>query len=1133
MKNLYTKLSILLLIIFSSFASFSQVLITDDGTTNPDGSAMLEIKSSDKGMLIPRLTTLQRTSIGSPVAGLLVYDTTAGSFFIYGKNSKGTNAWIDLSVPSGIWETDALNNVYLADTYNNVGIGTTNPTKKLVIQADNDNDTLMEVLDKDGKPLMILTPKLTKFYFNPTAKGIAGGFAVGRYATAKGNEKADVDTTLFLVTPDSTRVYTTGSAVTAVAGGFAVGRYATAKGNKALKAIKYFETNANRTRVYTDGESAKGVAGGFAVGRYATAKGENAYKYFYADIDSTRIYTNGGAKGVAGGFAVGRYATAKSGYSGNYMYMKPENYFIGDQSGEALQIPNPLGKYNTFFGFQAGMKDTIGGSNVFIGYRSGLNTTGDTEDLGGGIIDTLGARNVFLGYESGYNNEKGSDNVLLGYQAGHEITTAGNNISIGSEAGKNNTNNSDNIFLGRQAGYNHTGDGTTNDAINNIYIGLKAGYGDIPNGNRGSNNIFMGTNAGEKNKNGSSNVFLGYYAGNSNVGDGTSFNGNVNVFVGNEAGKNNEGGYANTYIGYAAGKYNDGNGNVCVGESAGAGNSTTNSNGNVYIGKNAAWDKGEGDDNVIIGHNAGRKTEAGKNNVIIGNNAGWNVSGTGTTDALDYNVVIGDGAAGGGLGTANVIIGSKAGENLTPTNSIKNVMIGNEAGRYETGSNKFYIANTGGTNITTGIDDALMFGDFTAETLRINAELNIYDEYSFPTTSGTSGQVLVTNGAGNQTSWQTLATGGVTAGNGLSLSGNQVQLGSNTSTGSPFLHSSFVNLSNYNMIFNMSGTGDFEVRDNNATCLFIKNDGNIGIGTSAPTEKLYVDGNISVNNGNWIGLSTGYINFDSTGDDIELTNADVGIGTSSPENRLQVSDRVTGSGPENHVSQIKNTNNPFTGNTNVLALTMKKSSPTSADNFITFFKSDGTSAIGAIESNSAGTGIIFNSSGADYAEYLEKTNKNEKFKEGDIVGIYGGKISKNTKNADMISAISTTPIILGNNPGKAKLNLYEKIAFMGQVPVNVIGVVNEGDYIIASGNNDGIGFAVSESDMKYEYYNKILGIAWESSSQKGVKKVLTSIGLNVTNKLLKKQSNKIEEMQKQFNNMQKQIQELKYLIQNK
>ena len=93
MKNSYIKLaSILVLFLILNNKTFSQVLITDDGTTTPDASAMLEIKSSDKGMLIPRMSTANREALhnsSTAKPGLLVFDTDLGSFFIYGKTAKG------------------------------------------------------------------------------------------------------------------------------------------------------------------------------------------------------------------------------------------------------------------------------------------------------------------------------------------------------------------------------------------------------------------------------------------------------------------------------------------------------------------------------------------------------------------------------------------------------------------------------------------------------------------------------------------------------------------------------------------------------------------------------------------------------------------------------------------------------------------------------------------------------------------------------------------------------------------------------------------------------------------------------------------------------------------------------------
>ena len=45
------------------------------GTTSPDASAALDITANDKGLLIPRMTTVQRTGISSPANSLMVFDT--------------------------------------------------------------------------------------------------------------------------------------------------------------------------------------------------------------------------------------------------------------------------------------------------------------------------------------------------------------------------------------------------------------------------------------------------------------------------------------------------------------------------------------------------------------------------------------------------------------------------------------------------------------------------------------------------------------------------------------------------------------------------------------------------------------------------------------------------------------------------------------------------------------------------------------------------------------------------------------------------------------------------------------------------------------------------------------------------
>lgn len=53
------------------------------GTTAPLASALLDLTSTNSGLVIPRMTTAQRTAIGSPVDGLLVYDTDADAVYLY------------------------------------------------------------------------------------------------------------------------------------------------------------------------------------------------------------------------------------------------------------------------------------------------------------------------------------------------------------------------------------------------------------------------------------------------------------------------------------------------------------------------------------------------------------------------------------------------------------------------------------------------------------------------------------------------------------------------------------------------------------------------------------------------------------------------------------------------------------------------------------------------------------------------------------------------------------------------------------------------------------------------------------------------------------------------------------------
>jgi len=72
---------------------------------------------------------------------------------------------------------------------------------------------------------------------------------------------------------------------------------------------------------------------------------------------------------------------------------------------------------------------------------------------------------------------------------------------------------------------------------------------------------------------------------------------------------------------------------------------------------------------------------------------------------------------------------------------------------------------------------------------------------------------------------------------------------------------------------------------------------------------------------------------------------------------------------------------------------------------------------------------------------------------------------------------------------------YEKVAFLGQVEIKVRGPVRSGDFIIASGANDGMGVAISSAALTPERVPRIVGRAWESSDEVDVKLINSLVGV--------------------------------------
>ena len=99
----------------------AQVSINTDDS-EPDSSAMLDVKSTDKGILIPRLTSEQRTNISHPADGLLVYDSETRSFWYFEDSTwqeiRSTVNDPEPSQADSLWVKTANFSAYLADNDN-------------------------------------------------------------------------------------------------------------------------------------------------------------------------------------------------------------------------------------------------------------------------------------------------------------------------------------------------------------------------------------------------------------------------------------------------------------------------------------------------------------------------------------------------------------------------------------------------------------------------------------------------------------------------------------------------------------------------------------------------------------------------------------------------------------------------------------------------------------------------------------------------------------------------------------------------------------------------------------------------------------------------------------------------------
>jgi hypothetical protein len=374
------KLFLFLLLLDSHISSLAQsVGINTDGST-PNSSAMLDIKSGTKGILIPRTSSTSRTAIANPAKGLLLYDTTIGSFWFH-----DGSVWIEAG------RIDVVNN--------NLFFG---------YQSGNNN------------PLG---------NFN-TGLGIQALFSntIGAFNTATGlhalylNSNGYANTATGALTLE---LNTTGFENTAL-GSFSLSRNTSGKDNTAV--------GVNSLKVNTTGNynTSAGVVSLHAntTGNNNTASGYQALYSNTTGSDNTAIGINAMILNQTGysNVAVGSGALFSN-------YLAHNNVAIGDS---ALFYFNPPSFFtNTAVGSKALYSTTNGSGNTANGYLALYNNTSGSSNVAVGEAamrwNTTGSGNVAIGYRALESNF-GVDNVAIGNQT---LTNNGNgsaNVGIGSGA---------------------------------------------------------------------------------------------------------------------------------------------------------------------------------------------------------------------------------------------------------------------------------------------------------------------------------------------------------------------------------------------------------------------------------------------------------------------------------------------------------------------------------------------------------------------------------------------------------------------------------------------------------------------------------------------------------------------------
>ncbi len=748
MKNTFFLLLALFPFWLNAQSNIQQSVSVNSTGTAPDASAQLDVSSTDKGMLVPRMTTAQRTAIASPATGLLVFDTNTGGFWFYNGtvwtslSSDGTLSLIsDLDADTKVQVEESADEDIIRfdtrgaermviDSTGKVGIGTSTPTEKLTVAGSIKTDSFVlptaaangYFLRSDVSGNATWQPLVEPSQFPTPAPMLSGGLAIGSfpnsvavqgnyaYVVDQGSNDLKIINVSYPVSPALSGSMIIGESASSVAvqGNYA---YVVDQGSNDLKIINVSNPASpalSGSMIIGESPSSVAVQGNYV---YVVDQGSNDLKIISV--------SNPTSPALSGSMIIGESASSVA-VQGNYAYVVDQ----GSNDLKIINVSNPaspalsgsivIGETPSSVAVQGIYTYVVDqGSDdlkviqladlqpIGIGLNGQVIPIDITLDI---IADADGNTKIQVEESADENKIRfdisGTERIIIDNNGKVGIGTSspaaelhvnGSIIAKGIADADNNTkiqveeSPNENIIRFDLSGNEKMK--LMNNASGHARLDLTAVSG----------NTLVGSQAGNALTTGVNNTALGFEALKANAG------GSWNTGLGYRALTANTSGYDNTAIGMEALNANTGGfRNTANGASALSSNTTGYDN--TAYGVSALLS------NTIGFYNTANGALALYSNTIGTNNTANGVSALNSNTTGSYNTAYGRLALHSNTtGSNNTALGYQAGRNATGSG---NVFLGNNAGHNETGSNLLYIDNSSTAT-------PLIWGNFAAGNRRV------------------------------------------------------------------------------------------------------------------------------------------------------------------------------------------------------------------------------------------------------------------------------------------------------------------------------------------------------------------------------------------------------------------------------